>query len=166
MSTEYVAGFPHWPRVFNYPPAALIATQSLMKYAKASATTPKSFSMLKGFIQAQQAAGQSAVEIVSREVFELAKTHLCALHWKLYDTIKVMQNLAHLTGLGGALIAIGAIGVFLTQPTLVETETPKRSWTQGLSYGAIVTGLALIALATYRLQSNVNLLMKNFEVVN
>jgi hypothetical protein len=76
-----------------------------------------------------------------------------------------MQNLAHLTGLGAALIAIGVIGIYLRQPTLAETETPKRSWTQIFSYGATITGLMLIAFATYRLQSNVNLLMQNFEVV-
>jgi hypothetical protein len=164
MNTEYVAGFPHWPRVLNYPPAALIAAQTLMKYAKPSPTTPKSFAMLKDFVQAQQAAGQSTVEMVSREVFEIAKTHLGAVHWKLYGTIKVMQSLAHLTGLGAALIAIGAIGIYLRQPTFVETETPKRNWAQIFSYGATITGLMLIALATYRLQSNVNLLLKNFEV--
>lgn len=163
-NTEYVAGFPHWPRVLDYPPAALIITQTLMKYAKSSATTPKSFAMLKEFVQAQQAVGQGTVEIVSREVFEIAKTHLGALHWKLYDTMKVMQDLAHLTGLGAALIAIGAIGIYLRQPTLAETETPKRSWTKVFSYGATITGLALITLATYRLQSHVNLLMENFEV--
>ncbi len=159
-STEYVAGYPHWPRVLNYPPAALIATQTLMKYAKPSVTTPKSFFMLKEFVQAQQA--QSTVEIVSREVFEIAKTHLGALHLKLYGTIKLMQNLAHLTGLGAALITIGAIVIYLRQPTLAET--PKRSWTQIFSYGAIITGLMLIILATYRLQSNVNLFLKNFEL--
>lgn len=165
MSSEYVAGYPHWPRVLNYPPAALIATQTLMKYAKPSTTTPKSFATLKDFVQAQQAAGQGTVEIVSREVFEIAKTHLGALHWKLYDTIKVMQNLAHLTGLGAVLIAIGAIGIHLTQQKLVaEQETPKRNWTQVFSWGSLVTGLALITFTTYSLQSNANLLMKNFEV--
>ncbi len=167
INTEYAPGFRHWPRVLNYPPAALVATQTLTKFAKSSATaahpSPESFGKFKEFLQ----AGHDTVEIVSREVLETAKTHLGALHWTLYYSIEVLQNAAHLTGLGGALIIIGALGVYLTQPEpVVEMETPKRSWTRILSYGAMITGLACIALATYRLQSNVNLLMKNFEVAN
>jgi hypothetical protein len=164
INTGYGPGFPHWPRVLDYPPAANVATQTLIKYVKLSAD-PASFAKFKAFLQAKQIAGQDTVEIVSREVFEIAKSHLGALHGKLYHTIEVMQGSAHLTGLGAALIVIGALGIYLTQPTPVETEAPKRSWTQLFSYGAMATGLALVAFATYRLQSNVNLLMKNFEVV-
>ncbi len=165
INSESGPGFPHWPRVLNYPPSAKVATQTLIKYAKLSAN-PASFAKFKAFLQAQQTAGLDTVEIVSREVLETAKTHLVSLHWKLYRTIEVMQDSAHLTGLGAALIAIGALGLYLTHPILDETEAPKRSWTQVFSYGAMVTGLALVALATYRLQSNVNLLVKNFELTS
>lgn len=155
--------FPHWPRALNYPPSANVSIQTLLKYAKPSTLCPSSFGKFKEFVQAQQAAGCDTVTIVSRGVFETAKSHLMALHWKLYQSIEVMQGSAHLTGLGVALIVIGAIGVYLTQPSLVKPDAPKRNWSQIFSYGAMVTGLVLVVLATYRLQSTVNLLKENFE---
>ncbi|HEY5235838.1 MAG TPA: hypothetical protein VIJ14_06645, partial [Rhabdochlamydiaceae bacterium] len=169
--TEYAASFPHWPRVLNYPPAASFSINALMKIAKTTATpsnpNPESFGMFKEFIQGEQSARHETVELVFREVLETAKTHLGKIHWKLYHAAEVMQDSAHLTAFGGALITIGVLGVYLTQPEPVAAdEAPKRNWTRILFYGATVTGLALIALATYRLQASANLIMKNFELVN
>ncbi len=167
--TEYAAEFPHWPRVLNCPPAAQVPINKIMAIAQSTATSfnsrPESWGRFKELIQTHQSAGHQTVELVSREVFETAKTHLGIVHWKLYSSIEVMQQSAVLTGVGAALITIGALGVYLTQPKpVVAHEAPKRSWTRILSYGSLIVGLAMVVFVSYRLQSSSNLLMKNFEI--
>jgi hypothetical protein len=169
--TEYAAAFPHWPRALNYPPAAIFPTHALMKLAKSSATStnphPESWGKFKEFVQIHQSAGHETVELVSREILETAKTHLGIVHWKLYYAIEVLQGSSLLTGCGAALMAFGALGVYRTQPELIDLEQPpKRNWTRILSYGAMITGIAMVALASYRLNSAASTLLQNFDLAS
>jgi cytochrome c biogenesis protein CcdA len=101
------------------------------------------FDAFKRTVQATYQAGYKTITVVPLKVFEIAKTNLSKVHLRLRDAKTVLENTAFLTGFGAIFIALGALGVFLTQANAKGVPS-KRIYLRIASYLAMIAGLVLV----------------------
>lgn len=146
-----------WPYILNHPPSTFLPTaitNMLQEHPD-----PLSVSGFQAHVKDKLAQGYDKIEVVSREVLETAKGCLSnaqSLLWQMdnwfYKGAKVLNQTSVMNSIGAALITIGALGTYFT-PSETDNSAEKNKKIRYLSYASIVTGLALVALSTYRINS-------------
>ncbi len=149
----------YWPQVLNKPPIAQLPISTIMERAKGSIS--ESFIAFKRVVQTAYQAGHKTISVVPLTVFNVAKKQLSNVHLKLWHARAVLDNVAALNGCGVMFIAIGAIGIYLTQPAAGALS--QRNWKRIASYASLIAGLVMVIYATMMASSSANELTEVFR---
>lgn len=149
----------HWPQILDQPPIAEIPIPTIMERAQGSLAG--SFGAFKSLVQTAYHAGHKTISVVPLNVFNVAKKQLSNVHLKLWNARSVLENVAFLNGSGAILIALGVLGIYLTQPAAGASSI--RNWKRIASYASLAAGLVMVVYATIIANNSANELTEVFR---